>query len=126
MVDFTDPFVIKEQVKLTDQELMSAVRLSMASELDAITLYQAYVNATDNPVAKRVIGHIMDEEKEHIEEFAQLLYHLDAVQAEKHAHVIEEFQEGLANGGGEGTAMQSTSTVPPMRSQLTVGSLKET
>ena len=44
--------------KLTKKELAQAIRLDLAGELEAIYLYDAHAQATDDPVAKRdVRGH---------------------------------------------------------------------
>ncbi|HOS43079.1 MAG TPA: demethoxyubiquinone hydroxylase family protein [Armatimonadota bacterium] len=117
-MDFTEPFVGMARRTLTDAELAQAIRLDMAAELDAINLYQAHLDATDNPVARRVIAHIMDEEKEHLVEFAQLLYQLDPTQADHAAQAAREFADAAA------------SDAPPAAEAgaaprgLTVGSLK--
>ncbi|MCB2186640.1 MAG: rubrerythrin [Deltaproteobacteria bacterium] len=74
MPEFMDPF--KGMVpgrKLTDRELTRAIRLSLAAEEEAIHLYEALADATDNPLAKAVLQDIADEEKEHAGEFLRLL-----------------------------------------------------
>jgi rubrerythrin len=124
-MDFTDPFVSTQRRQLTDTELAQVIRLDMAAELDAINLYQAHLASTDNPVARRVIEHIMEEEKEHLVEFEQLLFLLDPNQAVKAANAAQEFAE--AGGAPEDAVVAPTpavsSALPP--SVLTVGSLKE-
>jgi len=39
--------------KLTKEELIQAIRLNIAGELEAIFVYDAHVQATDDPVAKK-------------------------------------------------------------------------
>jgi len=63
--------------KFTDTELAQAIRLDIEAELDAINLYQAHIDATDNELAKKVIAHIRDEEREHASLFWSLLKLLD-------------------------------------------------
>jgi rubrerythrin len=92
-MEFTDPFVGMESRKLSDHELAQALRLDMAAELDAINLYTRHVASTNNPVAKAVIQHIIDEEKEHLAEFHQLLLTLDGVQSEKTMAGRDEIRE---------------------------------
>ncbi len=92
-MDFSNPFVGMEQKKISDFELAQALRLDMAAELDAINLYSRHVASTDNPVAKAVIQHIVDEEKEHLAEFHQLLLTLDGTQAMKVSAGRKEIKE---------------------------------
>lgn len=75
--------------KLTDTELAQAIRLDLESELDAFNLYESHINATDNELAKKVLEHIRDEEREHASLFWALLKHLDP-------QIIEEDAEAPA------------------------------
>ncbi|HET9452107.1 MAG TPA: ferritin, partial [Aggregicoccus sp.] len=59
----TNPFHSLVPRKLTDTELARAIRLNLESEMDAINLYSAHIDATDNEAAKAVLRHVMDEEK---------------------------------------------------------------
>ena len=63
-----------------DQEM---IRTALIAELDATSLYQAQLDNLDSEYAKKVIKHIMDEEKEHIAELQCLLMKLDTMQEEK-------------------------------------------
>lgn len=72
--------------KMTDAELATAIRIDIMAELDAVALYQAHYLATDNEDARRILAHVMEEEKEHAAEFLELLKALDPVQA---AHIAE-------------------------------------
>lgn len=122
-MDFTNPFISAERRRLSDSELAQAIRLDMAAELDAINLYQAHLESTDNPVAQRVIRHIMDEEKEHFVEFEQLLLLLDLTQATIEGNAAQEFAE--ASGGSAEAAPPAPTNTLPAPCGLTVGSLKE-
>ncbi|MCC6744723.1 MAG: demethoxyubiquinone hydroxylase family protein [Acidobacteria bacterium] len=77
----TDPFVGLVPRKMTDTELARAIRQNVAAEVDAINLYAAHMDATDNESARRILSHIIDEEKEHLAEFLELLKILDPTQA---------------------------------------------
>lgn len=80
-MDFSNPFTgMTPGRKLTVEELARAIRIDIAAELDAINLYQSHIDATDDEVAKQLIAHIRDEEKEHMAEFTALLNYLDSVQ----------------------------------------------
>jgi len=80
-MDLTDPFVGLVPRKMSDSELARAIRLNIAAEVDAINLYAAHMDATDNEAARRILAHIIDEEKEHLAEFIELLKILDPKQA---------------------------------------------
>jgi rubrerythrin len=74
VADFINPFsgVLPDR-KLTDRELTRAIRLSLSAEQEAIHLYEALADATDNALAKEVLQDIANEEKEHAGEFLRLL-----------------------------------------------------
>jgi rubrerythrin len=121
MPNFANPFQGNVNRKLTKEELIQAIRLNIAGELEAIYVYDAHVQATDDLVAKKVIGDIRDEEKAHVGELMALLRYLDPEEAGHFAAGEGEVQEMLEELGlnGETTAGQEKS-VP---AQATVGSL---
>ena len=49
MPNFANPFQGNVDRKLTNAELMQALRLDIAGELEAIFLYDAHYLATDDP-----------------------------------------------------------------------------
>ena len=68
MPSFANPFNANVQRKVSKEELIQAIRLDIAGELEAIYLYDAHVMATDDAVAKAVLSDIRDEEEaEHFE-----------------------------------------------------------
>lgn len=74
MPEFMNPFSgILPSRKLSERELTRALRLSLAAEEEAIHLYEALADATDNKLAKTVLQDIANEEKVHVGEFQQLL-----------------------------------------------------
>jgi rubrerythrin len=74
MPEFVNPFSGKvPERKLTDGELIRAIRLNIAAEEEAIHLYMAHADATDHPLAKKVLIDIANEEREHVGEFSRLL-----------------------------------------------------
>jgi len=79
----TDPFTYNVPKKLTDGELARALRLDAAAELDAMNLYEAHVEATDNEDAKKLLRFIAKDEKEHYALFHELIRRLDPQQAEE-------------------------------------------
>jgi len=74
MAEFLNPFSgTVPGRKLTDRELARAIRLDLAAEEEAIHLYEAHADATDNALAKKVLQDIADEERIHVGEFQRLL-----------------------------------------------------
>lgn len=74
MPEFVNPFSGKvPERKLTEEELIRAIRLDLAAEHEAVHLYMAHAEATDNALAKKVLLDIADEERVHAGEFARLL-----------------------------------------------------
>lgn len=99
MPNFANPFQGNVNRKMTKEELVQAIRLNIAGELEAIYIYDAHVQATDDPVAKKVIGDIRDEEKAHVGELMALLRLLDPKEAEHFASGEEEVKEMLMDLG---------------------------
>jgi len=76
-IDVPDPFkVMKADRKLTQQELIRAIRLMISAEYEAVQLYTQLAESTDNKLAQKVLLDIADEERVHAGEFLKLLKHL--------------------------------------------------
>jgi rubrerythrin len=74
MPEFLNPFSGKlPESKLSKEELIRALRLDLAAEHEAVHLYLAHADATDHPLAKKVLVDIANEERVHAGEFARLL-----------------------------------------------------
>ncbi len=58
---------------MNNEELIRAIRQDLAAEHEAVHLYTAHAQATDNAVAKKVLLDIADEEKVHAGEFLRLI-----------------------------------------------------
>jgi Uncharacterized conserved protein len=95
MPQFSDPFTANVNRKMTNAELMQALRLDIAGELEAIYLYDAHYQATDDPRAKAVLEDIRDEEKVHMGELITLMRHLDPKETELFLHGQKEVEELL-------------------------------
>ena len=74
MAEFLNPFsgVIPDR-KMTARELTRAIRLTLAAEEEAVHLYEALADATENKLAVRVLQDIADEERVHAGEFQRLI-----------------------------------------------------
>ena len=116
MPEFANPFSGQApQRKLTTQELIRAIRLNVAAEHEAIHLYMAHADATDHPLAKRVLVEVANEEREHVGEFTRLLEILTGDESEWVSHGRQEVNEMAAELGGSPTA----------GTEATIGSLRE-
>jgi len=84
MPEFGNPFSgLAADRKLTDAELIRAIRFMVAAEYEAIQLYMQLAESTDNKLAREVLEDIADEERVHAGEFLRLLHHL-APDEQKH------------------------------------------
>ena len=97
MADFANPFQGNCDRKLSKEELIQAIRIDIASELEAMYLYDAHAMATDDPLVKDVLEDIRDEEKAHAGELLALLRYLDPKAAELlyegHGEVREKMEK---------------------------------
>ena len=59
--------------KFTKAELVRAIRLDLSAEQEAVYLYLARAELTDDPHVENVLREIADEESTHVGEFARLL-----------------------------------------------------
>jgi uncharacterized protein len=120
MPNFANPFQGNVGRKLTTEELIQAIRLDIAGELEAIYVYDAHVQATDDEIAKKVISDIRDEEKAHVGELMTLLKVLDPKEAELFTSGETEVREMLSELGISSLPTEQSNR---SHSQMTVGSL---
>jgi rubrerythrin len=74
MAEFINPFSgVTPDRKLTFRELTRAIRMTLSAEEEAVHLYEAIADATDNKLAREVLQDIANEEKVHAGEFQRLL-----------------------------------------------------
>lgn len=95
MPNFANPFTANVERKMNNEELMQALRLDIAGELEAIYLYDAHVQATTDARAKAVLEDIRDEEKIHMGELITLMRTLDPKEAEQFLKGQKEVEELL-------------------------------
>ncbi len=77
MPDFGTPFSgLAKDRKLTESELIRAIRFMVSAEYEAIQLYMQLAESTDNKLAVEVLKDIADEERVHAGEFLRLLKEL--------------------------------------------------
>lgn len=96
MPEFGNPFAgLKNDRKLTDEELIRAVRMMVAAEYEAIQLYVQLAESTDNKLAQEVLYDIADEEKVHAGEFLRLLHELAPDEESFYKEGAEEVEEEI-------------------------------
>jgi rubrerythrin len=100
MPEFSSPFsVLAHDRKLTDQELIRAIRFMIAAEYEAIQLYMQLAESTDNKLAIEVLRDVADEERVHAGEFLRLLRELDPDEEKFYTEGAEEVEEEIGKSG---------------------------
>ena len=136
MPEFVHPFAgLAADRKVTNEELVRAIRFSIAAEYEAIQLYMQLAESTDNPLAQAVLKDIADEEVVHAGEFLRLLQELDPREAALYAEGSAEVEEIAAMLAGanpaaspENTAMASADVAAPQEgspAEAMKGEMKE-
>jgi rubrerythrin len=90
-----NPFVANVPRQMSAEELVQALRVDMAGELEAIIGYEAHAMATSDERVKKVLYHIADEERQHVGELQQLIYLLspnEQLQVEKGQQAVAQQQ----------------------------------
>ena len=96
MPEFGSPFSgLALDRKVTEAELVRAIRFMVAAEYEAIQLYMQLAESTENKLAQEVLKDIADEERVHAGEFLRLLYHLAPDEDEFYKEGFEEVEEEI-------------------------------
>ena len=96
MPEFGKPFSgLAKDRKLTEAELIRAIRFMVAAEYEAIQLYMQLAESIDNKLAKEVLKDIADEERVHAGEFLRLLHHLAPDEQKFYDEGYEEVEEEI-------------------------------
>jgi len=121
MPEFVNPFSGMVPRKMTKTELIRALRLDMSAELEAVHTYTAHADATDDPLVKKVLLDVADEERVHAGEFLELLRRL----APDEQQFLDEGRQEV-EAMAAGVMAEQTSAAPASPDlTATVGSLKE-
>ncbi len=103
MPEFTTPFAGNNlDRKLTEGEILRAIRFSVAAEYEAVQLYMQIAESTDNALVKKVMVDVANEEREHAGEFLRLLRELAPEEMDYYEHgykEVEEMIEEVKKGG---------------------------
>jgi rubrerythrin len=93
MAEFGSPFSgLAKDRKLTDAELIRAIRFMVAAEYEATQFYMQLAESTDNELAIKVLIDIADEERVHAGEFLRLLKELAPDEEKFYAKGVEEVE----------------------------------
>lgn len=94
MPGFSSPFSgLKRDKKLTEAELVRAVRFMVAAEYETVQMYMQVAESTDHRLAAKVLMDIADEERVHAGEFLRLLRELAPEEADYYAEGSKEVEE---------------------------------
>lgn len=103
MPEFVNPFSgMVPPRKMSKEELLRALRLNLAAEEEAVHLYLAHAEATDHPLAKKVLTDIANEEKVHVGEFLRLIEFLAEDEKkflQQGAQEVDELAKEKGNSG---------------------------
>lgn len=126
MPSMPNPFVPNNgDKKLSRYELIQAIRADIVGELEAIFLYDAHANASDDPLVKAVLAEIRDEERAHCGELYALLKYLDPNEATHLASGEGEVREMMEKLGMVPEAIAPSGAEPGVTGGATIGSLKK-
>ena len=93
---FGSPFSgLANNRKLTDEELVRAIRFTVAAEFEATQLYMQIAESIDNKLAVKVLKDIANEERVHIGEFLRLLRELAPDEEKFYAKGAKEVEEKI-------------------------------
>jgi rubrerythrin len=96
MPEFRSPFSgLANDRKLTDKELVRAIRFMVAAEYEATQLYTQLAESTDNKLAVKVLKEIADEELVHVGEFLRLLRELAPNEENLYVKGAKEVEEKI-------------------------------
>ena len=96
MPDFGSPFAgLAKERKLTNAELVRAIRFMVSAEYEAIQMYMQLAESTTNELAVEVLKDIADEERVHAGEFLRLLKELAPDEEAFYKEGAEEVEEEI-------------------------------
>jgi len=122
MPEFVNPFTgVVPGRKMSDTELLRALRLDLSAEQEAIHLYLAHADATDNELARKVLKDIADEERVHAGEFQRLIKILAPDEESLLADGAQEVDDMAAGKEPDDVKETSPTMGRPIR---TIGDLK--
>jgi rubrerythrin len=116
MPDFATAFTVKVSERtLTHNELVRAIRLSMADEFEAIQVYTQLAESINHPLAKAVLLDIANEERVHAGEFLRLLYILSPDESGFYQEGADEVDAHAERVGAKPATGQKETTIGSMK-----------
>ncbi len=94
MPEFGSPFsCLANNRNLTDEELIRAIRFSIAAEYEATQLYKQLSESTTNKLAIAILKDVANDERVHAGQFLRLLYMLAPDEEKYYAQGAKENEE---------------------------------
>jgi len=84
--------------KLTNEELVRAIRFMVAAEYEAVQLYQQLAESTDNVMIQKALHEIANDERVHAGCFLRLLYALNPEEQSYYQAGAKEMEEEFIAG----------------------------
>jgi len=98
MPEFSNSFSgLNNDRKITDSELVRAIRFAISAEYEAVQLYMQIAESTDNNLARHVMIDVANEEREHAGEFLRVLKELAPEEFDYYEHGKKEVEEIIKN-----------------------------
>jgi rubrerythrin len=93
MPTFGSPFSgLAKDKKISHEELIRAIRFTIAAEYEATQQYMQLAESTDNPLVIKVLTEIANEERVHVGELLRLLHELSPDEAKFYAKGAKEVE----------------------------------
>ncbi len=103
MPEFATPFAgLVSKRRLTETELVRAIRFAIAAEYEAVQLYTQLADSIDDDRTARVLKDVADEERVHAGEFLRLLRDLAPDEQRFYAQGADEVEKILEQAGAKG------------------------
>ena len=88
--------------KLSEEEMVRAVRFAIAAEMEATQLYMQIAESSTDPLVQKVMKSVADEERVHVGEFLQVLFRLDSTEINFYERGFEEVKAIVKSSKEEG------------------------
>ncbi len=125
MPDFGTPFSgLAADRKLTEAELVRAVRFMVAAEYEAIQLYMQLAESTDNVLAQNVLKDIANEERVHAGEFLRLLKALSPDEEQFYQQGAQEVEAEFLGTGAAAAEPASPAAAGGSDGSLGIGKIR--
>lgn len=98
MPEFSTPYSVKKSdTVFSEREMIRSIRFAIASEYEAIQIYEEMTENIHNKDAIKIIEEIIEDEKVHVGNFLQLLRILNPEEEEYYKEGYKEALDLLEN-----------------------------